>query len=35
MKKELTNKQIEIMNDFRDAYLKKEKSSIKGYYLMK
>ena len=31
MKKELTNKQIEIMNDFRDAYLKKEKSSIKDY----
>ena len=31
MKKELTSKQVEIMNDFRDAYLKKEKSSIKDY----
>ena len=31
MKKELTNKQIEIMTDFWDAYLKKEKSSIKDY----
>ena len=31
MKKELTNKQIEIMNDFRNAYLKKENLLIKDY----
>ena len=31
MKKELTSKQVEIMKDFRNAYLKKEKLSIKDY----
>ena len=31
MKKELTGKQVEIMNDFRNAYLKKENLNIKNY----
>ena len=31
MKKELTGKQVEIMNDFRNAYLKKENLDIKNY----
>ena len=31
MKKELTGKQVEIMKDFRNAYLKKENLLIKDY----
>ena len=31
MKKELTGKQVEIMKDFRNAYLKKENLDIKNY----